>query len=194
MLRLEVIRSLSRHDEITVAGPVLTHSKRLSEHDLIDVAKSKSQAHLFAISGRASISETVTDILVERGDLKVHNGLARNSGARFSEPGFRALVRNSENDEALAENSVCGSTSRAQLLRQLLSRATELVRSRLLAGFAGHLEKIQGALTSIASEIDRQAAGPRDFKRADSLVLSSIGAQLNEAALVGLSGNVNTKK
>jgi uncharacterized protein (DUF2336 family) len=184
---IEVIRRLSRHDEITVAGPVLTHSKRLSEHDLIDVAKSKSQAHLFAISGRAYIPETVTDILFERGDLKVHNGLATNSGARFSESGFIALVKNSENDETLAEKLGLRLDIPVQLLRQLLSRATELVRSRLLAAASpGHLEKIQGALTSIAREIDRQAAGPRDFKRADSLVYElNRRAKLNETALVG---------
>ena len=50
---IEVVRRLSRHDEITIAGPVLASSNRLSESDLIDIATSKGQGHLLAISGRA---------------------------------------------------------------------------------------------------------------------------------------------
>ena len=34
---IEVVRRLSRHDEITIAGPVLASSNRLSESDLIDI-------------------------------------------------------------------------------------------------------------------------------------------------------------
>ena len=47
-----VIRRLARHDEITVAGPVLTESARLSAEDLVEIAKTKSEQHLLAISGR----------------------------------------------------------------------------------------------------------------------------------------------
>jgi uncharacterized protein (DUF2336 family) len=81
---IEVVRSLARHDEITIAGPVLTRSNRLSEKDLVEIANSKSQAHLLAMSGRSSLTEAVTDVLVKRGDRQVSHRLARNSGARFS--------------------------------------------------------------------------------------------------------------
>ena len=80
---IEVIRHLSRHDEITVAGPTLTHSTRLSEQDLIEIASSKSQGHLLAMSGRAFIQEGVTDVLIERGDMQVHHTLAKNSVRTF---------------------------------------------------------------------------------------------------------------
>ena len=61
-----------------------------------DIAKSKGQNHLLAISERASLSEAVTDVLVDRGDTHVHHALAKNSGARFSESGFAALVTDVE--------------------------------------------------------------------------------------------------
>ena len=49
-----VIRSLARHDEIAVAGPVLAQSVQLTDRDLVEIAGSKGQAHLGAISdGRA---------------------------------------------------------------------------------------------------------------------------------------------
>ena len=106
---IEVIRSLSRHDEITIAGPVLTQSNRLSESDLVDIAKHKGQGHLLAISGRSSLSTAVTDVLVDRGDVAVQHTLARNSGAQFSEDGFAALVKKSQSDEKLAESLGSGS-------------------------------------------------------------------------------------
>ena len=37
-----VVRRLARNDEISIAGPVLTESARLSEDDLIEIAQSKS--------------------------------------------------------------------------------------------------------------------------------------------------------
>jgi uncharacterized protein (DUF2336 family) len=46
----DVVRRLARDDEIAIAGPVLTQSNRLDEEDLIDIAHTKSQAHLFAMS------------------------------------------------------------------------------------------------------------------------------------------------
>ena len=182
----EVIRRLSRHDEITIAGSVLTQSNRLSESDLISIAKAKGQGHLLAISGRASLSEAVTNVLVERGDVHVHHSLARNSGARFSKTGFATLVRKSETDEKLAEKLGLRLDIPLELLRRLLARATDLVRSRLLASASPeHQEKVQRALVSIASEVRNEASNPRDFVHADNLALElNRHGKLTEAALV----------
>jgi uncharacterized protein (DUF2336 family) len=183
---IEVIRSLSRHDEIAIAGPVLTQSNRLSESDLIDIAKRKSQGHLLAISGRASLSDAVTDVLVDRGNVEVQHRLARNSGAQFSETGFATLVKKSESDEKLAEKLGLRLDIPLELLRQLLARATDLVRSRLLASASSeNREKIQSAIASIANEVGREALKPRDFVRADNIVLElNRHGKLNEAVLV----------
>ena len=61
-----VVRRLANHDEITVAGPVLKESARLREDDLIEIAKTKSEQHLLAISGRWWLKEVVTDALLAR--------------------------------------------------------------------------------------------------------------------------------
>ncbi len=183
---IEVIRSLSRHDEITIAGPVLSQSNRISESDLIDIAKHKGQGHLLAISGRNSLSEAVTDVLVDRGSVEVHHSLARNSGAQFSEAGFAALVQKSESDEKLAEKLGLRLDIPLGLLRQLLARATNLVRSRLLASASPeNREKIQSAIASIANEVGREAIKSRDFVNADNVVLElNRRGKLTEAVLV----------
>ncbi len=182
---IEVIRRLSRHDEVTVAGPVLSQSNRLSETDLVDIAKHKGQGHMLAISGRTSLPEVVTDVLVERGDVQVHHALARNAGAQFSESGFASLVKKSASDEKLAERLGVRLDIPLELLRQLLARATDLVRSRLLASASPqHHEQIQRALASIANEVSREATKPCDFVRADNAVLElNRCGKLNERVL-----------
>jgi uncharacterized protein (DUF2336 family) len=97
----EVIRRLAWDDNIAIAEPVLAHSTRLTSDDLIGVAEAKGQQHLLAIAGRSELEEAITDVLVDRGDRAVKHKLAGNTGARFSDNGFSALVKNAENDEAL---------------------------------------------------------------------------------------------
>ena len=72
------------------------------------------------------------------------------------------------------------------LLRKLLARASDLVRSRLLASAPPeHQEQIQRALAGIANEVVREATKPRDFVLADNIVLElNRRAKLNEAVLV----------
>src|SRR5947208_15452112 len=58
------IRALAFDDVIEVAGPVLSQSARPHDDRLIENARSKSQAHLMAISTRKVLSGAVTDVLV----------------------------------------------------------------------------------------------------------------------------------
>src|SRR5271169_168638 len=77
----KVLRTLAKDDDIAVAGPVLKLAPRLAEIDLVDIAKTKSQAHLQAISVRQALGEAVTDVLVQRGDGDVARRVAENRGA-----------------------------------------------------------------------------------------------------------------
>ena len=45
---VEVIRRLARHDELSIAGPVLTQSSRLSEADLIEIPLAPVHRQIFA--------------------------------------------------------------------------------------------------------------------------------------------------
>src|ERR1700761_8059564 len=59
------VRALAFDDLIEVAAPVLSQSLRLDDEALIETARSKSQAHLMAISTRKVLSGAVTDVLVQ---------------------------------------------------------------------------------------------------------------------------------
>src|SRR5581483_1149732 len=97
-----VIRILATDDDIEVARPVLKLSEQLDDDDLIAAADSKGQLHLAAIAERRTLSEAVTDVLVQRGNKYVAHSVAKNAGARCSDAGFRILVKRSATDEALA--------------------------------------------------------------------------------------------
>jgi uncharacterized protein (DUF2336 family) len=52
-----VVRRLAKNDQILIAGPVLKESARLSEDDLIEIAETKSEQHLLAVSARWWLKE-----------------------------------------------------------------------------------------------------------------------------------------
>ena len=181
-----VIRRLAHSDEIAVAGPVLTQSSRLTIGDLVEIAQSKSQAHLLAISSRAHIEEAVTDQLLRRGDREVAHKLAKNTGARFSDGGFATLVRRAETDENLAKSVGVRLDLPFPILQALLSKATEAVRSWLLSHAPAEAQAhIQAAVASVATTMAKEMSAPRDFTRAESLIAGmEKNGELNEAAIL----------
>src|ERR1019366_5227013 len=88
---VNVVVSLASEDDIAVSGPVLENSSALSDQALVEIAGKKSQKHLAAIAGRSQICESVTDILVDRGNSEVARKVTANHGSRFSELGFVKL-------------------------------------------------------------------------------------------------------
>jgi hypothetical protein len=92
-----VANALAGDPESEVARLVLRLSPVLTDRDLAAIALNQSQEHLTAIAERVRLSESITDILVERGDNGVLKTVGGNEGAEFSEEGFdRLLVRGRE--------------------------------------------------------------------------------------------------
>jgi len=186
---IEVIRYLARDDDITVAEPVLARSKRLTNDDLVAVAKDQSQQHLLAITRRSSLEEPVTDVLTSRGNREVKYLLAGNAGARFSESGLARLVDGARNDDGLTEKIGLRIDLPPRLLRQLLSKATAAVRARLLAAAPAETRAtIQQVLSQISNEVYREIATPRDFSRAlETINCMQRQGTLNEATLLAFA-------
>lgn len=183
-----VVRRLARNNDIVIAEPVLTHSRRLSTKDLIEVANTKSQDHLIAISGRAQLDALLTDVLLGRGTEPVMHRLAANKGAHFSEAGFTNLVKHSERDHQLAEKLGLRVDLPLQLFRALLLRSTEAARLRLLA-LAGpeRRDHIQRILATRSEQVgcEAKACLEPDYARARRVVLSKRSkGQLGEPTLI----------
>jgi uncharacterized protein (DUF2336 family) len=181
---VKVLRTLANDDDIAVAGPVLKYAPRLAETDLVGVAKAKSQAHLQAISARLALGEAVTDVLVRRGDREVACCVADNRGARISQDSFVSLVRRAEGDGILAEKVGLRPDIPEPMFRELLIKATAVVRNRLLvAATAAGKAEVHRVLAKVSKEVGARV-GPRDYGTAQRVVLSLDRAgRLNETAL-----------
>ena len=127
------IRALAFDDVIEVAGPVLSQSMRLDDNILIENARSKSQAHLMAISTRKILSGAVTDVLVQRGNDEVVQSTVNNAGAEFTERGFTRLVSRAGGDDDLTTCIGLHPTIPRHLYLKLLAKASYTVRQRLEA-------------------------------------------------------------
>jgi uncharacterized protein (DUF2336 family) len=182
----EVIQRLARDDEIAVAGPVLTQSPRLTSADLVDIARQKGQGHLLAIAGRDQLEMSVTDVLVDRGSRDVVQTLAGNTRAAFSQSGYATLVKRADGDETLSEKLGRRLDIPLALFRDLLSRATEAVRARLLASVSeDQRDGIRRVLADISSEISKEVPVARNIEDAKRLAgLMKETGRLNEAEIM----------
>ncbi len=99
---VKVIGRLSRNDDIAIAAPLLGKSEALTNEVLAEIAKTKGPRHLSVIADRTRIGESVTDVLVDRGNADVARKVAGNLGASLSELGFVKLIRRAQSDQELA--------------------------------------------------------------------------------------------
>jgi uncharacterized protein (DUF2336 family) len=184
-----VIRRLAKNDEIAVAGPVLAESARLSTADLVEIAETKGEQHLLAVSGRWWLNEVVTDAILVRRYPTVSRRIVNNPGARVSAAGFAIVVAQAESDPELAVETGIRVDLPPELRHQLLSRATEDVRSRLLARAPPHVfEEIRSAIAAVAAGVNREMSKARDFTAAKHFVtLLNANGELNEATLFGFA-------
>jgi uncharacterized protein (DUF2336 family) len=158
---IQVVRALAMDDDIAIAAPMLAQSRRLADSDLVDIASTKSQAHLLAICNRSGIAEPVTEVLVRCGDGDVLRSVVGNHGARLSDVSFSTLVTRAEQDGDLA--ATVG-------LRPDLPR-------RMKA-------EIQRVLAKISND-GGSRAGPRDYAAAQRTILAlRQQGKLDEAQLV----------
>jgi len=155
----DVVQALARNDEADVAEPVLMQSPRLSEKDLIEIAESKGQSHLRAISARKRLNVPVTDVLLRRGDELVVERLAENAGASFSEEGYSRMVDSAVGNATIAEKLSRRIDIPLKQFRELILRATESVRTRVLA-IATPKDILE--IQTVMAQMNAQAAVPEE--------------------------------
>ncbi len=166
-----VIRTLAFDDEIEVARPILTTSERIEEADLVANASCKGQQHLAAIAERRSLSEGLTEVLVARGDRQVVHKVAQNKGARFSDAGFRMLVKRSTGDDALAMQIGARRDLPRQHFLRLLQEASATVRTRLATENPGSIAAVETVLGEVVGSIRSETRkGSRDYAAARARV------------------------
>ncbi len=152
-----LVRAFARDEDVDVAGPVLSQSAALSEPDLVVSAGTQSQGHLYALAHRRSISETITDILIRRGERRVVHAVAGNQGANISDSGFRELVARSGDDTALALHVGTRRDIPRHHFLKLLETASASVQSKLIEANRQLADAVRDAVTDVVDDINEKA-------------------------------------
>jgi uncharacterized protein (DUF2336 family) len=151
-----LVRAFAFDQSVAVAAPVLSRSMALSEADLAASASTQSQGHLYAIAQRQTISEAVTDILIQRGEPRVVRAVAGNAGARISDGSYGELVARSADDVRLALRVGMRRDLPRHHFLKLLETASASVCSRIVAAHPQFADVVHGAVTEVVDDINLQ--------------------------------------
>ena len=167
----KIIRTLALDEVIEVSGPVLSKSERLDETTLIEIARTRGQAHLKAISLRRVLSEALTDVLVTRGNADVVQSTVSNPGARLSEGSLSDLVTRAERDDDLATCIGLRPDLPRHYYLKLVAKASLSVRKKLEAAHPELADEVSSVVQEVAQRV-RAATMTKQTEMARALVRS----------------------
>ena len=176
-------------EAIEVAAPVLRHSQALTESMLLRVVREKSQAHMLAITKRPSVSEGISQALVERGSDEVVTSLLNNTCAQIADHTYDVVAQRAEGSPKLQAPFIHRSGVPIDLLNGLYEKVDKELRSEILTKFSsvspGDLDKAFERSRARVTQSYRQV--PDDFIQAQKNVAAMQAAkQLVPACLVTL--------
>jgi len=159
-------------DSFSVAEPVLTRSKGLTDEDLLRVARTRGQDHLRAISQRDTVSEVVSEAIVERGDDTTLGVLLSNDGAELSRTAHETAVDRAAANPALHAAVVNRQALPADLLNEMYFVVEARLRDRILEKNAEmDPAKLDAALARGRKRVaTRDGALPADYAAAEAAV------------------------
>lgn len=147
---LGLLRKLAS-DDINVAEPILERSKALTEGDLMHVVSTLGQAHLRAVSRREEVPESVSGVIVTRGDDTTLHTLLSNDGARLSRAANEEVVQRAQANPALHEVVV----NRPDMPPDLMNDMYFVVEARLRERIMQENAKLDPALVEKALSAGR---------------------------------------
>ncbi len=136
-----------------VALPILQYSDLLTDADLIEIIASQSQEKQVAIAKRASVSETVSENLVDSGNEKAVASLIANEGARISESSLLKAVDTLGDKEGVQDAMV----HRAKLPVTVSERLVTVVSEKLAANLIARHDLPENVVTDLVLQTRERA-------------------------------------
>ena len=192
-----LLRSLAQDAAIEVAHPVLQSSPALTDEDLMEVARARGQDHLQAISRRSSLSEALSDVIVERGDDETLGVLLGNEGAAMSRQAQEVAVERAGANPALHAAVVSRSNLPADLLNEMYFVVESKLRTKILERNAlMDPAALEAALAAGRTRLAvRDGALPDDYAAAEQEVRSLVARKaLTPKSLASMLRNRESTK
>jgi uncharacterized protein (DUF2336 family) len=156
------------NDEIAVAHCILKHSDVLRDEELIEVIHHRTLEHQLAIAVRKSVSEQVSDALVETGDVDVIRTLLENANARISAATMSSLVEQSKRVDTYQNPLIGRPDLGEELARRMYWWVSAALRKHILTNFAIDAAEFDDVLEGTVIEL----AGPKVEARSKSVELA----------------------
>lgn len=126
------------NDEITIARPVLAGSPVLEDQDLLQIVRTHATQYALAVAARSTLSQSVTEALVDTGQEEVVRAVVDNAGAAFSPTLLRRVARQWAHDPAVQERLVRRPALPFELIEQMVEAIgqrleIDLIRSRSIS-------------------------------------------------------------
>jgi len=168
---------LASDPSIAVARPILENSSKLTDDQLVEIAASRDDDHRLAIAKRATVSEAVTDVLVERSGREVLRAISANRGAAFSESGVGRLLERGGEDETVQKNLIARSRDDAGMAGKIRAALTEGLQAKLGA-FVDQLpaEEVEHAVEVAQQAFMAEKGIARRARMERNLLLEEINA------------------
>jgi len=141
------------NDVERLALPVLQFSEVLTDADLIEIISSQSPEKQVASAKRESVSESVSENLVESGNEQAVTSLMANQGAQISERTLLKAVDDFGNSEGVQDAMV----HRANLPVKVSERLVTIVSEKLAAGLTGRQDMSDATITDLILQTRERA-------------------------------------
>ena len=165
---LELARFLA-NDDIEVAYPILSDHAVLRDEDLIEIIRNLTLDHQLAVAIRCTVSEKVSDELVETGNEGVITTLLNNSGARISKATMEFLVEESERVDSFREPILRREDLEPELAQRMYMWVSAALRQHIVEKFKLDQAVVDDLMERSALEGIARTSGGQQSKK-DQLV------------------------
>ncbi len=148
----ELVTALA-NDDIEVAAPILTRSGVLKDDDLIEIVKHRTQEHVLTVARRRSLSEEVSDALVDSGSDDVIETLLDNHSALISRRAMSYLTEQSKRVDRFQQPLLTRPELPPELAYDMFDWVSGALRQHILSSY-----DINEAVINDALEVSKQEA------------------------------------
>ena len=120
------------NDVISVARPILEQSPVLTEGDLVQLVRQRSQEHLLAVTRRADIGVRLAAVLFDYGDDTVLESLLRNDTAEIGSDALEHAADRAKTSEPLQSALIDRRNVPKAIMLDLVESVSERLREKLL--------------------------------------------------------------
>lgn len=142
-------------DEIEIARPVIANSPLLKDADLLRILVEATIEHQIEVARRPTLSSSVSDAIIERGEPATLTALASNRSADISDDGLHRMVEHARRIAALRAPLTRHPRLNDTLARELYAWVGQALRQAICERF-----RVDDAAMSQAIDNAVTAAGP----------------------------------